>query len=338
MSTIFKAIDLARFRAGIAANLKKKLFSFTDTLPELRVETSLEVPFAQDVVIVRRKQGLDLLISEAMQHRRAELSWLLGGRLAAMVYWQLQAQAEVERMTVHLSDGDHASNAGFFFSTNLQNRTPVPDVYFFRKRGFADLREAIGTLDVPWAQRSREFVWRGGANGNGFFNFVPELAQHPATCQRVRMAWACQESEVDFGFVPPVTGPRYAAIRKAGFLRDRVAAETWFGRKYAIDIDGFSNTWDNLFHRMLMGCCVLKVESEFGFRQWYYDRLVPWCHFVPVKADLSDLHEKIAWVKDNDRQAEEIARAARALALSLDFGSVAHEAGQLIEKNWERHL
>ena len=40
------------------------------------------------------------------------------------------------------------------------------------------------------------------------------------------------------------------------------------------------------FTRLLMGCCVIKVASPFGYRQWYYGDLVPWRHYVPVAADM----------------------------------------------------
>lgn len=37
---------------------------------------------------------------------------------------------------------------------------------------------------------------------------------------------------------------------------------------------------------------IFKVESAYGFQQWYYERLQPWVHYVPVAADLSDLRER----------------------------------------------
>jgi hypothetical protein len=58
-----------------------------------------------------------------------------------------------------------------------------------------------------------------------------------------------------------------------------------------IDIDGNANSWDGLFWKLLSNSVVLKVESNNS--QWYYSQLKPWHHFVPVKADLSDLVEKV---------------------------------------------
>ena len=36
----------------------------------------------------------------------------------------------------------------------------------------------------------------------------------------------------------------------------------------------------------------MKVESSHGFEMHYYERLKPFEHYIPVKADLSDLHEQ----------------------------------------------
>jgi hypothetical protein len=67
----------------------------------------------------------------------------------------------------------------------------------------------------------------------------------------------------------------------------------------------------------LTGSAVLKVASRRGFRQWYYDRLVPWHNFVPVATDLSDLVDRHRWLMENDEAARNIGVAGRALALSM---------------------
>lgn len=46
---------------------------------------------------------------------------------------------------------------------------------------------------------------------------------------------------------------------------------------------------------------------------WYFPLLQPYVDHVPVKADLSDLEEKIRWCRQNDDKCREIAKNA------LDF-------------------
>jgi preprotein translocase SecE subunit len=110
-----------------------------------------------------------------------------------------------------------------------------------------------------------------------------------------------------------------ARLQKDGLLRDGILETDWIGDKYALDIDGYSNTWTNFLLRLHFGCCVLKVDSQHGYRQWYYDRIRPWEHFVPVKADMTDLVEKIDWARSHDAEARRIAENGQAFARSMTF-------------------
>lgn len=44
---------------------------------------------------------------------------------------------------------------------------------------------------------------------------------------------------------------------------------------------------------------------------WYFDLLKPYHDHVPVKADLSDLEEKIRWCRENDDKCREIGQNAK---------------------------
>lgn len=46
---------------------------------------------------------------------------------------------------------------------------------------------------------------------------------------------------------------------------------------------------------------------------WYFPLLQPNVDHVPVKADLSDLQEKIEWCRAHDEECEKIAQNARLL-------------------------
>jgi len=109
-----------------------------------------------------------------------------------------------------------------------------------------------------------------------------------------------------------------AIMEREGLYRPRVPLHTFQDHKFLIDIDGFSNAW-GLLNKLMTGSTILKVASPHGFRQWYYDQLKPFEHFVPVAADLSDLIEKAEWVFTNDEDARAIGERGRELALSLTY-------------------
>ena len=104
-------------------------------------------------------------------------------------------------------------------------------------------------------------------------------------------------------FRPPVT-----ILRQANY-------------RYLIDIDGVANAW-GFFEKLLLGVCVLKVQSP--FEQWYYGQLSEWRHFVPVRADLRDLAIQIEWCREHPRQIREIAEEGQHFALEHSF-EIAYE-------------
>jgi hypothetical protein len=181
--------------------------------------------------------------------------------------------------------------------------------------------------------RSDVLRWRGTTTGHGRLDRLsPEAANDPEVLPRIRVALLLRNlPKCDIGISASDRGSELRRELVAhGLWRDFIEETTWIGDKYALDIDGNTNTWSNFLARLHLGCCVLKVESPLGYRQWYYDRLSPWEHFVPVKSDLSDLIEKIDWARSNDVRAKEIATAGQAFARTMTLESETAVAVQAI--------
>lgn len=65
---------------------------------------------------------------------------------------------------------------------------------------------------------------------------------------------------------------------------------------------------------MLLGSVILKVESRcVADQMWYFPLLKPYVDHVPVRADLSDLKEKIDWCRSHDDECRIIANRAKLL-------------------------
>lgn len=45
---------------------------------------------------------------------------------------------------------------------------------------------------------------------------------------------------------------------------------------------------------------VLKQDSQ--YYEFFYKQLQPYVHYIPVKANLSDLLDRIQWAKDHDTE------------------------------------
>ncbi|WP_415921316.1 glycosyl transferase family 90 [Tateyamaria sp. SN6-1] len=316
------------YRTGkMHRNARKYFAGLGLPYPSVRIAHSDTVKTPYEMHLIRDADRLDVLVdlrafretSHSMKHR-------------ACAYWHWFAQApNVPHIICDVSDGHRSGFARFAYSTFREDVVPLPDFYFFRDRGYAD-SDAIGAAAPDWDDRSDDIIWRGRPNSQGLFTTDPAMARTPGVMQRLRMAMLCAELDgVDFRFVGGRDTIMQAELEAAGLIGDPVPQDSWAGRKYAIDIDGVTNAWDNLLRRLKMGCCVLKVDSPFGFRQWYYDQLVPFEHFVPIRADLSDLEAQVDWVRSNPAEAREIARAGQSVARALTFESETAAAGRLIE-------
>ena len=66
---------------------------------------------------------------------------------------------------------------------------------------------------------------------------------------------------------------------------------------------------------MLGSSLVLKQDSQ--YYEHFYVHFKAGTHYIPVKRNLSDLLEKIKWAKENDAEAQEIARAGQTMAREL---------------------
>eukprot|EP00050_Salpingoeca_kvevrii_P023119 m.138192 g.138192 ORF g.138192 m.138192 type:complete len:365 (+) comp9949_c0_seq7:85-1179(+) len=58
-------------------------------------------------------------------------------------------------------------------------------------------------------------------------------------------------------------------------------------------------------HLFLCGSLVFHVGDE--WKEFYYDELKPWVHYVPVREDLADAEELLKFFKEHDQLAEQIA-------------------------------
>ena len=208
-----------------------------------------------------------------------------------------------------------------------------PQTTLFPDRGFTNsagyMKQRYMALQGPhWFARKPCIVWRGGPNGHGLCSKTQMDWRDQTIRQRVRLCLLSQQLQnadhtlpIDCAITP---SPRdnsltVQRLREVGIVGTRVPSNSWLQYQFAIDIDGNANAFTNFFTRLLFGCCILKISSPYNFQQWYYHRLKPWVHFIPVATNLSNLEERIRWCFDHPHQCYDIARAGQALAFSATY-------------------
>jgi Glycosyl transferase family 90 len=287
---------------------------------------------AKPIRVAMEKSGRSRFLITCSQSDLRLTTRLVRHRLDGMLLCLSRIEEEVPTLKIDVSDGSNMADADFTWSSSRPDAALLPDPYFHASRGFEKMRQLSQVNFVTWHERSGLIRWRGGANGKGSLAFGEEDASRPEVKQRVRLVLISNAiAGTDIKLVAH-TSKHTRDVIASNCLGLPISETSWLADKYAIDIDGWTNTWSNFLIRLHFGCCVLKIESPTAHRQWYYDRIRPWEHFVPVKADMSDLAEKIDWVRSNDREAEEIAQRGQAFAQSMTFESETDWAIDAIRK------
>lgn len=209
--------------------------------------------------------------------------------------------------------GDEGHRPGLAFCDHRAGATLVPDPVFLMTDGYGEIAARFAARALPLAERRAAVFWRGTTTG--------PAGADAATLPRLRLCRLARTlgDAADMGVSSVTAGFRDAgpALAAEGLVRDYVPIHDLDLYRVHVDIDGNSNSWPGLFAKLLSGSPVLKVASERGFRQWYYDRLEPWGHYVPVRADLSDFAVKAALLLAEPTLAARIGAAGRALARSM---------------------
>jgi len=198
----------------------------------------------------------------------------------------------------------------------------IPDPSFLNTHGYKGLRDALNNPTLPpFGERRDVIFWRGTATNRWRSSSgapVERLEQVP----RVELCLKLRD----------INGADAAICRVWSFQFDSEMAMKWFTdqrifrppvspleqaqNRYLIDIDGVANAW-GFFEKLLLGSCILKVDTD--YEQWFYGSIAPWQHFVPVRADLSDLAEKIAWCREHADEAARIGARGQAFALASSY-------------------
>lgn len=306
-----------RAKLRVKRRIARRARKFRLPTPEIRF-SSAPTPFDFDCAFERVSGHYTVTFIGS------QVEFIAGYNLVpAALYWFSLCPPAVTAIRVNLSDGEAPSAAPFSFSTNLPDIVPLPDRDFFASRGFEDIRNFATANGVEWSRRSDQVRWRGWTNGRGHNDYSsPQARWDQGIMPRIRMAIIMRDAQAaDVAFTGSFNAELAARLSRDGLLKAKILEKAWINDKLALDIDGTTNTWSNLLVRMHLGCCVIKVDSQEGYRQWYYDRIRPWEHFVPVKSDMSDLIEKIEWARSHDAEAQAIAANGRAFARSMTFES-----------------
>ena len=69
---------------------------------------------------------------------------------------------------------------------------------------------------------------------------------------------------------------------------------------------GGGTTWDGTIRKLMLPGVLFHHETP--SKDWFYDELKPWVHYIPIDMTLENLHKKYLWAEANREEAQKIAR------------------------------
>ena len=93
------------------------------------------------------------------------------------------------------------------------------------------------------------------------------------------------------------------------YQTDKVKEEEHLKYKYLISLDGNTCAWSRPVWIMLSNSVLVKQETP--RIQWFYSAIKPYIHYVPVQEDISDIFERIEWMKTHDSELQQISQNAQ---------------------------
>eukprot|EP00698_Gefionella_okellyi_P004557 TRINITY_DN14177_c0_g1_i1.p1 TRINITY_DN14177_c0_g1~~TRINITY_DN14177_c0_g1_i1.p1 ORF type:complete len:389 (-),score=51.49 TRINITY_DN14177_c0_g1_i1:144-1310(-) len=150
---------------------------------------------------------------------------------------------------------------------------------------------------IEWESKRDQLVWRGTTTG-GYYQ-----PDNWRTFARSKLVMLTDESPdlIDAGFV----GCSQCSSPDVVPVSEQMNLEEQLQYKLLILVDGNTAPSSRSLWSYASNSAVLRQESPFG--EFFYSRLKPWTHFIPVKPDMSDVVEKVQWALDNQKRTKEIA-------------------------------
>lgn len=193
--------------------------------------------------------------------------------------------------------------------TNSANREckhafPIPS-HQVAWRSQESMEDWVGFFDFfeqkyPWKSKIRKAAWRGTLEGSSEDEIRSNVRMRLNKMVRQEQDY-CHLYDSGVTSIPEwvrrlVDVDAIDISEFGGFVEDLPQNDL---RRYVavLDMDGYSWT-STTAEYMSYNSVLIKIEPNLVHYFWNEQEVKPWVHYVPVKSDLSDLHQNVAWALD----------------------------------------
>ena len=199
-----------------------------------------------------------------------------------------------------------------------KNKLLLPDAHIL-KNNWAQLLDTINkaNLENPWDKKLNKIFWRGQSTGSTFI--FPYNITNIDKLARLKLVMLSK-------LYPDLIDAKITKYAEFSDDEDgknlQIILDILFGEnnspvkekdhliyKYLIAIDGTTCPWVRVPWIMASNSVLLKQETDKV--QWFYSALQPYLNYVPINEDLTDIFEKVDWIKNNDKEVKQISLNAQ---------------------------
>jgi hypothetical protein len=224
--------------------------------------------------------------------------------------WPWQPQLEFIKKVPILSFGRHIHDRYSFL---------IPDPAFLDDYGYLADKQEIAEIEskIKYEDKIETIFWRGAATGLGFIK--DEWVQSP------RGKLSLMANQINNPKILDAKISRTSDISKdcleqlleANVTGEAIPFADFLTYKFLVDADGHCCAWRSLFLKLLSNSVVFKIDSL--YEQWYFNKLIPWKHFIPLTANLDNIIDCYNWAVSHPNEVQDIIRNAHLLTESITY-------------------
>jgi hypothetical protein len=185
----------------------------------------------------------------------------------------------------------------------------IPD-YEMIGHNYVSIKDDIDKHDISWESKIPKVFWRSSLHGIGYHAYdtksVPGIIP-PRSQRRILVEESLREQQQGHNWLdakPSRTTTKQEILQY----------------KYLISCDGEVVNYSSNVWTMYSNSVVFRIQSH--YIQWYFKDLQEWVHYIPIKADLTDLKEKYEWAISHDDECKKIAENGREFMKQLTYDSL----------------
>lgn len=206
----------------------------------------------------------------------------------------------------------------------------IPDAAFIESKGYEQERLEIEKTEetLPWHRKKAMAYWRGATSGVTRITPWQDAPRAKLVLRTRGETLPLDASFTSLDVTPPHDA--YFSIREQGLLSAPVPFSEFLNYRYLIDVDGHHCAWRSLFLKLLSKSAVIKIRSNYC--EWYYDRLSPWVHYIPLGETLAEIKEILEWCQHHDDKVREIGSSGQTLGSTIIYESEVRRSALLLRE------